>query len=427
MYWLFCLFDSKEPQLIQQLVKRVLTELRRTVGLATYTVGLDSRAEELMNLLNVKSNHIKVLGLHGMGGIGKTTLSKALYNKLLNYFEYRCFIPNVRETATEDGGLVSLQNKFLSALSPVNMSSVHELEAGVTMIKRMLHEKRVLAVLDDVDNVSQLNALAGNREWFSEGSRIIITTRNKDVLVEHLVNEVYEVRELYSTEALQLFSYHALRREKPTNDYLNLAKNIVSLTGGLPLALEVFGSYLFHKRTVKEWEDALKKLQQIRPNNLQDVLRISFDALDEEEKCIFLDIACLFVKIEMKREEAIDIFKGCGFRGETAITVLTEKSLIKLREELGGHILWMHDQLREMGKQIVLLENLTDPGTHSRLWNYDEIMTVLKHNKVQIADFFSKKISHFIQFLLLVLNTGRLLKIFKFIYIHLKKILKIQK
>ncbi|KAJ9187572.1 hypothetical protein P3X46_003013 [Hevea brasiliensis] len=373
--------NSKEQQLIQILVRRVLTELRRTVGIATYTVGLDSRADKLMKLLNVKSNCTQVLGLHGMGGIGKTTLSKALYNKLISHFECRCFISNVRETAKEDGGLISLQNKILCALSPALVSPVHEVDAGITMIKQKLPERRLLAVLDDVDDVSQLNALAVNRNWFCEGSVIIITTRNKHVLVEHLVNEVHEVTELYPSEALQLFSYHALRREKPTNDYLNLAQKIVSLTGGLPLALEVFGSYMFHRRTMNEWEDALKKLQQIRPHNLQGVLRISFDALDEEEKCVFLDIACLFTRIEMKREEAIDIFKGCGFKAETTINVLMEKSLIKFREESGDYTLWMHDQLKEMGRQIVLLENLADPGAHSRLWDYDEIMTVLKHNK----------------------------------------------
>nr|POF25456.1 disease resistance protein tao1 [Quercus suber] len=148
--------------------------------------------------------------------------------------------------------------------------------------------------------------------------------------------------------------------------------------GGLPLALEVFGSFLFDKRRQKEWEDALQKLKQIRPHNLQDVLMISFNGLDEQEKCIFLDIACLFVKMRMRREDAIDILRGCGFNAEIAVSVLTAKSLIKFTED---NILWMHDQVRDMGRQIVRENSIVNPGMRTRLWDRNEIMSVLKDKK----------------------------------------------
>ncbi|KAJ6387280.1 hypothetical protein OIU78_017069 [Salix suchowensis] len=202
--------------------------------------------------------------------------------------------------------------------------------------------------------------------------------KKRGVLVDHLVNQFYEVKELGSLEAVKLFSYHALRREEPTAEYLDITKKIISITGQLPLALEVFGSTLFNERGIKKWEDALKKLQQIRPGELQDVLRISYDGLDDEEQYVFLDIACLFIKMRMKREEAIDVLKGCGFRAETAITVLTVKCLVKIGAD---NELWMHDQLRDMGRQIVINENLGDPGMRSRLWDRGDIMTVLKNKK----------------------------------------------
>ena len=359
-----------------------MTELRKTpVGIATYTVGLDSRVEDLKKrFIDDKSNRVQVLGLHGMGGIGKTTLATALFNKLVGHFESRSFIFNVKDISKEDGGLVKLQNKLLGDLSP-KWPLVKNIDKGIDGIKMLVHEKRVLIVLDDVDDVSQLNALVGNRSWFGEGSRVIVTTRNKAVLAEHLVNEFYEVRELGDPEALQLFSYHALRKDKPTEEYMNISKEIVSLTGGLPLALEVFGSTLFNERGLNRWEDALKKLQRIRPHNLQDVLRISYDELDEDGKHVFLDIACLFFKMGMKREEAIDILKGCGFSAETVIRVLTSKCLIKIRED---DELWMHDQLRDMGRQIVQHENLADPGGRSRLWDRGEIMSTLMRKKVHL-------------------------------------------
>ncbi|KAG6654403.1 disease resistance protein RPV1-like isoform X1 [Carya illinoinensis] len=370
-----CESDAEaKARLIESLVKRVLTELANTpVGLTSYTVGLDACLETLMSLLDVRSNGIRVLGLYGMGGVGKTTLAKALCNKIVGHFDCLSFISKVRENSAKDADLVSLQNKLICDLSS-GKSPVY----SVVAIKEVLHDKRVLVVLDDVDNVSKLEALIGRREWFSEGSRIIITTRDSEVLHEHLVTAFYEVRELDSSDALKLFSYHAMRREKPIDEFFSLSKEMVSLIGGLPLALEVFGSHLVDKRRKEEWEDALQRLKRICPRHLQDVLKISFDGLDAEEKRIFLDISCLLVKMEMKREDAIDVLKGCGFRAEIAVRVLITRSLIKITED---NTLWMHDQVKDMGRQIDLDANPLYPNSRSRLWDRDEIMTVLKNEK----------------------------------------------
>ncbi|XP_019433797.1 PREDICTED: TMV resistance protein N [Lupinus angustifolius] len=370
--------NSDKDNLIQRLVQRVLKELSNTpMSVGEFTVGLDDRVEKALKLLKVESNGVKVLGLYGMGGVGKTTMAKALFNTIVDRFKHRCFISNVREFSSKSDGLVSLQSKLindlsLGAVAPI-ITDVHH---GISVIKGRVRENRVLIILDDVDDASHLDILIGKSKsnWFYEGSRIIITTRDREVLTKSHVNELYEVKELYSSEALELFSYHALRRKEPTQNFLNLSKQIVSLTGKLPLALEVFGSFLFSKRRVEEWEDALEKLKLIRPKHLQDVLKISYDGLDEQEKCIFLDIACLFVQMGMKRDELIDILRGCGFRAEIAISVLVEKCLIKITED---NTLWMHDQIRDMGRQIVLDENLVDPGMRSRLWNRAEIMTVI--------------------------------------------------
>jgi len=237
-----------------------------------------------------------------------------------------------------------------------------------------------MIVLDDVDDAKQLNELAIHKEWFFEGSQIIISTRNRDALPTDVVNRIYEVRTLGRDDSLKLFSYYALRREKPSGTFLKLSKQIVSITGGLPLALQVFGSLLFDKRRLEEWSDALEKLKKIRPDHLHDILRISFDALDEEEKCIFLDIACLLMNLEMKREDVIDVMKGCGFRAEIALITLTTRSLIKVVE---NDELWMHDQIRDMGWQIILQESYSDIGQRSRIWDHGDVLEVLQGQKVK--------------------------------------------
>ncbi|KAL5562981.1 hypothetical protein UlMin_032728 [Ulmus minor] len=385
--------DGNKAEIIKFLVKKVLEKISTTpIGLAAYTVGLDSRVEKLMRMLDVKSNGIRVLGLHGIGGVGKTTLAKALFNKIAARFEHRSFISNVRDISANEDGLLSIQNNLIKDLC--GRPHVGDIKAGISELEMIVNEKRVIVVLDDVDNVSQIEALIPKRKWFCEGSIVITTSRNREVLNVYIGAELYEVRELDSTEALQLFSYHALRRQRPQEDFMSLSKKIVSLTGGLPLALEVFGSFLFGMRRKAEWKDAIQKLEQIHPGNLQDVLKISFDALDKEEQCIFLDIACLFVQMRMEREELIDILKVCGFAAETGIKELIDKSLIKITE---NRTVWMHDQIRDMGRQIVREESVVDPAMRSRLWDRREITSVLidekraKSTEGMVLDFREKR------------------------------------
>ena len=183
--------NEAQATLIQLLVERVLKELDSTpLNVAPYTVGLDSRIEELMRCLDVRSNGIRVLGLHGVGGVGKTTLAKALYNKLVGSFKCLVFMENDRENSETDDDLVYLQNKLINHLSH-NKPPVYEVDSGISAIKDVVYEKQVLVILDDIRNVRQLEVLIGRRDWFFEGSRIIITTRNRDALPEHLVNGFY--------------------------------------------------------------------------------------------------------------------------------------------------------------------------------------------------------------------------------------------
>ncbi|KAJ4959739.1 hypothetical protein NE237_019649 [Protea cynaroides] len=369
---------NDNSRLIQDIITQISCEVNNIpLDVAKHPVGIKFRVEEVMKLLDVKSNEVRAVGFQGMGGIGKTTLAKAVYNKIVAQFEHRSFIYDIRETSSQHNGLVSLQKKLIHDLFNDKFHA-DEVSEGIIKIKERVNEKRVLIVLDDVDDASQLDALAGARDWFYNGSRIIITTRDKKALRKPLVNDIYEMKELHSIESLELFSYHVFGRGKPADNFLHLSEQVVSLTGGLPLALEVFGASLFNKKREKEWEEALEKLRSIQPGNLLEVLKISYNALDEEEKCVFLDIACLFVKLRMDRESAIDIFKGCGFNAELVIKNLAEKSLIKIRD---GSTLWMHDQLRDMGQGIARQENLTDPSKHSRLWDRHDIMDVLTSGK----------------------------------------------
>ncbi|CAA7036158.1 unnamed protein product [Microthlaspi erraticum] len=371
-----------EDEMIRLVVKKVLAEVNNTPEkVGEYTVGLESRIDDLMTLVDLKSSSgVQILGLYGMGGIGKTTLAKRFYNKIVeNFEEHRVFVSDVRERSSghDDDGLLNLQKYFIKELFRLD-TQIEDVNGGRDKIRESVHEKKILVVLDDVDNVDQVDALVGERSWYGEESVIIITTRDEEILSKLSVDQRYEVRCLTEEQALKLFSYHSLRKEKPTKSLMELSKKIVEVSGHLPLALEVFGSLLYDKKEEKEWRTQLEKLKNTQPSNLQNVLALSFDSLDDEEKIVFMDIACLFVKMEIKKEEVIDVLKGCGFNGEAALSVLRQKSLIKF---LAGDTIWMHDQIRDLGRQIDLKETPGDLRMRSRLWDRAEILTVLNNTK----------------------------------------------
>ncbi|XP_020970809.1 TMV resistance protein N isoform X4 [Arachis ipaensis] len=222
---------------------------------------------------------------------------------------------------------------------------------------------------------SQLENLAGKQEWFGPGSRIIITTRDKHLLMAHGVHQTCELEGLVQEEALHLFCLKAFKQDQPKSQYQNLCSEVVEYTRGLPLALEVLGSHLCG-RTPEAWHSALKQIRSSPHPEIQNSLKISFESLSSTEREIFLDIACFFKG--MDKDEVVEVLENCGHFSQIGIEILIEKSLVTLGRR---NQLEMHDLLQEMGKNIVFQESPNDPGKRSRLWSQDDISRVLSQNK----------------------------------------------
>ncbi|KAF3778168.1 Leucine-rich repeat receptor-like protein kinase, partial [Nymphaea thermarum] len=186
---------------------------------------------------------------------------------------------------------------------------------------------------------------------------------------------VYELKVLDDIQSLQLFCWHAFGKEEPEAEIAELSKKVADTAAGLPLALEIFGSHFFGLDTNKEREVMLKKLKKNQNEDIHERLKISFDALDKDEKKVFLDIACFFIGKD--RDFATLMWKDIS--PDLTIKFLMHKSLININERKGEFE--MHDHIRDMGRKIVEDENPSDPGTRSRLWKRDDILDVLQNKR----------------------------------------------
>ena len=369
--------ESKFIQEIVQVVSRIVSHTYLNV--AKYPIGIESHVHDINMLLNIGMNDRRMVGIFGIGGIGKTTIAKAVYNSIAYKFKDSCFLANVRETSKQECGLVQLQETLLSEILCNSSLKVGIIDRGINIIKERLRCKRVLLVLDDVDQLVQLETLAGEYNWFGLGSRIIITTRDEHLLINHKVDLRYKMDELDHNEALQLFSQHAFQSDKPNDNFVELTEHALRYAGGLPLALTVLGSNLYGK-DIYYWKSALEKYKRIPEKNILEKLKISYDGLVESEQNIFLDIACFFKGKDAKY--VTKILDNCGFSPDIGIKVLMDKSLITTDE---SDRLLMHDLLQDMGKEIVHQESPTEPGKRSRLWFQEDVRYVLEENMVRLA------------------------------------------
>ncbi|XP_059658698.1 disease resistance protein RUN1-like isoform X2 [Cornus florida] len=368
--------DGHLGELVMMVVRTVLLELKKKcMDLTDSLVGINDNVDKMMRLLKVGSNDTQIVGMYGMGGIGKTTIAKWIYNKLFQCFECCSFLTDIREKAQQYMGLVSLQKQLLKDALNLRGDNISDVNSGINEIKQRFLRHKVLIVLDDLNEKSHFDCLVGKRDWYGKGSRIIVTTRNKHVLNAIQVDEVYEPQFLNLEQSLQLLSIHAFKRESPPEDLDNISREVASTAAGLPLTLEVLGSYLFDKPK-KVWEATLKKLEKIPDDEVQKKLRISYDELTHEQKQIFLDIACVFRG--MKITFASYMWESCGYYPEKNLYDLRLMSLVKMEAD---NVLRMHDQLRGLGREIVRQENLRNQGAHSRLWDQKEAGDVLKERR----------------------------------------------
>ncbi|ONH95342.1 hypothetical protein PRUPE_7G065500 [Prunus persica] len=367
-----------ETNVTEEIVKRILGKLNTCHTFSDDLkdfVGIN-RVHEIKSNMGPCLEEVRVIGICGMPGIGKSTIAKALSQSIRNQFEAFSFISKIGEISTKES-LSHIKEQLCDHL----LNNKETTKNVDDVICKRFRGKRVLIILDNVDALEQIKAVAGSDDEelsnrFGQGSRIIITTTNDRLLIDYNP-EIYRIEKLTQDEALLLFCRKAFKKDHPTDGFEDLSDEFVDYIDGLPLALEVLGSSLW-KRSVEEWSSTLASLKDNNysgEEKIIDILKVSFDGLkNPAQQEIFLDTACFFRGEDACRIKKI--FESCGYHPGRNINILCEKYLLSI---VGGK-LWMHDLLQQMGREIVRRESKKQ-GERSRLWHHTDALPVLKKNK----------------------------------------------
>ncbi|CAN7035807.1 unnamed protein product [Brassica oleracea var. botrytis] len=334
-------------------------------------VGMRAHLEKMEPLLCLDSDEVRMIGIWGPPGIGKTTIARVAYNQLSNSFQLSVFMDNIkancsRPCSDDYSAKLQLQQQFMSQITNHKDMVVSHLGVASNRLK----DKKVLVVLDGVDQSVQLDAMAKETWWFGPGSRIIVTTQDHKLLRAHGINHIYKVGFPPTEEALQIFCMYSFGQKFPKDGFEALALKVTELAGSLPLGLRVMGSY-FRGMSKQEWTRSLPRLEASLGADIQSVLKFSYDALDDEDKDLFLHIACFFSleKIHKVEEHLTKKFLEVRQR----LNVLAEKSLVSIDS---GYIT-MHSLLEKLGREIVCRQSIHEPGHRQFLYNKREICEVL--------------------------------------------------
>ncbi|BFG42413.1 hypothetical protein CerSpe_286870 [Prunus speciosa] len=363
-----------EADFVEEVVQDVLTKLNRESSSDLRGLfGIQRKIEKIESLLCLDSPGVCCVGIWGMGGIGKTTLADAVFHRLASKFEVCCFLANVRENSEQTNGLHQLRNKLVGEILKEKDVDIDTPSIPPHILIR-LRRTKALIVLDDVNAREQLEVLVGDHDRFCQGSRIIITARDTGLLEQKVDPEkIYNVEGLGSDEALRLFHSYAFGNKSPTTDYAGLSREVVDYIKGIPLALKVMGSSFRRCKSKQEWEVQWKKVKRVPIGEIQKVLRVSYDGLDDNEKEIFLDIACFHKGC--KRKDVERMLDSCDFIGEVGINDLIDRSLISISKgRWSKERIEMHDLVQEMGRAIARKQG-------NRLFNADDVYKALTNNQ----------------------------------------------
>ncbi|KAF8013790.1 hypothetical protein BT93_I1595 [Corymbia citriodora subsp. variegata] len=274
-------YDAREDEgrLVDKIVKLVLEAIRETrlLQLTRNIIGVDLLVGDVISSIKMgQEEDVRIIGICGVQGIGKTKVAEVICEHIR--LDFRCFVflHNIQEAFRNNLiGVLGLQKKLLHNLIKVEGWRMYDdIQTNIHEIYNKMDRQKILLVLDNVSSKKQIKYFgAKERKQLCRGSRILITTRDPNLLKELKVDDTYILKGLDKNNALRLFCRHAFKREEPREGYEELSRNLAHYAGGHPSSLKKLGSFL-NGKSEDQWHQTLKKLNAIDDGTHTDVRQI---------------------------------------------------------------------------------------------------------------------------------------------------------
>ncbi|KAL3698672.1 hypothetical protein R1sor_012748 [Riccia sorocarpa] len=354
--------------LIRDVLSRVELERKQYLTLPKVMVGLDGL------ITKVVGEHLRIhaaVGVCGMGGLGKTTLAKRIFNQVCVNFEFTCFAEEINKLT---GPKAEIKGKVWKQMRNRGGVPVQKADRDYADEWYRVKGRSLLVIFDDVDNDQHMELL---REIANDNgcvdSRFIVTSRNSQLLREGYGDDIHiiHLEHLGNEDAKKLLTAYAFPgKQEPPDSLRNIVQEVIDGCAGLPLTLEILGKHL-RCTPAERWAEipsALRRCTNDFANLEQSVwarLQLSYDGLPgDEAKNMFLDIASFFALND--GGDWLNHFTGDAVMAWSSIyknvldhlQILVDRSLVtvlhyenpqdhKTRTEF-----YMHEHLRRMGQKI---------------------------------------------------------------------------
>ncbi|KAF9664019.1 hypothetical protein SADUNF_Sadunf17G0112600 [Salix dunnii] len=339
----------------------------------TEIYGRDKEKEELISMLLANSDDLSVYAIHGMGGLGKTTLAQLVYSdaSVEGRFDLRIWV-----CVSDDFDIRRLSRAIIESIED-KPCTLQELDTLQRHLQEKLIGRRFLLVLDDVwDHYHEKwNALKDALRVGAGGCAIIITTRLKQVADRMATIPVHQMGRLSEDDSWLLFERHAFgaRRREEYVHLESIGKAIVNKCDGVPLALKALGSSLRGKRTELEWlyvkESVIWDLPEDECGRILPALKLSYNNLPPHLKQCF-GFCCMFPKdYVMKKDQLVRLWLANGFidpegqmdfheTGYEIFDDLVGRSIFQeVKEDDFGNITCkMHDLMHDLATSVMIEE-----------------------------------------------------------------------